>query len=48
VNSRWLAAAGVLIVVFMCGEVAAGLVAHSLARLQLPYATIVRFVTKFS
>jgi cobalt-zinc-cadmium efflux system protein len=33
-NSRWLAAAGVLIVAFMCGEVAAGLIAHSLALLS--------------
>jgi cobalt-zinc-cadmium efflux system protein len=31
---RWLAAAGALIVVFMAGEVAAGVVAHSLALLS--------------
>jgi cobalt-zinc-cadmium efflux system protein len=33
-DSRWLAAAGALIVAFMCGEVAAGLIAHSLALLS--------------
>ncbi|HEX8008691.1 MAG TPA: cation diffusion facilitator family transporter [Trebonia sp.] len=33
-DSRWLAAAGALIVAFMCGEVVAGLVAHSLALLS--------------
>jgi cobalt-zinc-cadmium efflux system protein len=33
-NLRWLAAAGALIVAFMVGEVAAGLVAHSLALLS--------------
>jgi cobalt-zinc-cadmium efflux system protein len=33
-DSHWLAAAGALIVAFMCGEVVAGLVAHSLALLS--------------
>jgi cobalt-zinc-cadmium efflux system protein len=33
-DSRWLAAAGVLIVAFMFGEVAAGVIAHSLALLS--------------
>ena len=33
-DSRWLAAAGALIVAFMCGEVAAGVIAHSLALLS--------------
>lgn len=33
-DGRWLAAAGVLIVAFMCGEVVAGVVAHSLALLS--------------
>jgi cobalt-zinc-cadmium efflux system protein len=33
-DGRWLAAAGALIVAFMCGEVAAGLIAHSLALLS--------------
>jgi cobalt-zinc-cadmium efflux system protein len=33
-DGRWLAAAGALIVAFMCGEVAAGIVAHSLALLS--------------
>jgi cobalt-zinc-cadmium efflux system protein len=33
-DARWLAAAGALIVAFMCGEVVAGIVAHSLALLS--------------
>ncbi len=33
-DGRWLAAAGALIVVFMCGEVVAGIIAHSLALLS--------------
>jgi cobalt-zinc-cadmium efflux system protein len=33
-DSRWLAATGVLIIAFMGGEVAAGLIAHSLALLS--------------
>src|SRR5690348_16416835 len=33
-DTRWLAAAGVLILAFMAGEVAAGLLAHSLALLS--------------
>jgi cobalt-zinc-cadmium efflux system protein len=33
-DARWLAAAGGLIVAFMCGEVVAGIVAHSLALLS--------------
>jgi cobalt-zinc-cadmium efflux system protein len=33
-DSRWLTAAGALIVAFMCGEVAAGFAAHSLALLS--------------
>ena len=33
-DSRWLAAAGALIVAFMCAEVVAGVIAHSLALLS--------------
>jgi cobalt-zinc-cadmium efflux system protein len=33
-DGRWLAAAGVLILAFMCGEVVAGVIAHSLALLS--------------
>jgi cobalt-zinc-cadmium efflux system protein len=33
-DGRWLAAAGGLILVFMCGEIVAGVVAHSLALLS--------------
>jgi Cation efflux family len=33
-DGRWLAAAGALIVAFMCGEVVAGVIAHSLALLS--------------
>ena len=33
-DTRWLAAAGVLILAFMAGEVVAGLLAHSLALLS--------------
>jgi cobalt-zinc-cadmium efflux system protein len=33
-DARWLAAAGALIVAFMCGEVVAGVAAHSLALLS--------------
>ena len=33
-GARWLAAAGVLILAFMCGEVVAGVLAHSLALLS--------------
>jgi cobalt-zinc-cadmium efflux system protein len=33
-DGRWLAAAGLLILAFMCGEVVAGVVAHSLALLS--------------
>ena len=33
-DGRWLVAAGALIVAFMCGEVVAGVIAHSLALLS--------------
>src|SRR5258708_31344038 len=33
-DARWLAAAGTLIVAFMCAEVTAGVIAHSLALLS--------------
>jgi cobalt-zinc-cadmium efflux system protein len=33
-DARWLAAAGALIIAFMCGEVTAGVIAHSLALLS--------------